>query len=148
MWTSFWTYRRDVNPFYSCERHSELTEEMYIPLVHVNVILSWQKRCTSLLFMWTSFWTYRRDVHPFCSCERHSELTEEMFIPFVHVNVILNLQKRCTSLWDRYQRKTLFVIDVSINWATDRNWQTKLLDTWKVTQINLLGLESFEGSQL
>ena len=26
--------------FGSCERHSELTEEMYIPLVHVNVILN------------------------------------------------------------------------------------------------------------
>ena len=35
--------------FGSCERHSELTEEMYIPLVHVNVILNLQKRCTSLL---------------------------------------------------------------------------------------------------
>ena len=99
MWTSFQTDRRDVHPFGSCERHSKLTEEMYIPLVHVNVILNWQKRCTSLWFMWTSFWTDRRDVHPFGSCERHSKLTEEMYIPLVHVNVILNWQKRCTSLW-------------------------------------------------
>ena len=103
------TYRRDVHPFGSCERHSlhVLTEEMYIPLVHVNVIpyMYLQKRCTSLWFMSTSFptCTYRRDVHPFGSCQRHSlhVLTEEMYIPLVHVNVIpyMYLQKRCTSLW-------------------------------------------------
>ena len=43
-----------VTPLYvigSCERRSELTEEMYIPLVHVNVVPSLQKRCTSLWFM-------------------------------------------------------------------------------------------------
>ena len=45
----------------------------------------------------------------------------------VHVDVILNLQARCTSLRDQYQRKALFVVGVSINWATDRSWQTKLL---------------------
>ena len=48
--------------------------------------------------------------------EHHSELTEEI-----------------TSLSGRYQRKTLFVVGVSINWVTKRNWQTKVLDTWKVT---------------
>ena len=59
---------------------------------------------------------------------------------FVNVNVILNFKRDtvCASLWNRYQRKTLFVIDVSINWTTVRRWQTKLLDTWKVTQIHLL----------
>ena len=41
--------------FGSCECHSKLTEEMYIPLVLVDVILDLQKRCTSLWFMWTSF---------------------------------------------------------------------------------------------
>ena len=55
----------------------------------------------------------------------------------VHVNVIANLQKRCTSLRDRYQRKTLLVVDVSVIWPTNRNWQTKVLDTWKVTQLDL-----------
>ena len=35
----------------SCERPSQLTEEMYIPLVHVNVLLNLQKRCKSLWFM-------------------------------------------------------------------------------------------------
>ena len=24
-----------------------------------------------------------------------------------------------------------------VKWATDRNWHTKLLDTWKVTQLNV-----------
>ena len=33
--------------------------------------------------------------------------------------------------------KTVFVVDVSINWATNRNWLTKVLDTWEVTQLNL-----------
>ena len=44
------------------------------------------------------------------------------------MNVILNLQKRCTSLWERYQWKTLFVVDVSVDWASRR----KLTDqnTW------------------
>ena len=31
----------------------------------------------------------------------------------------------------------LFVIDVSFNWATNRNWQTKIVDTWKISQLNL-----------
>ena len=58
------------------------------------------------------------------------------------MNVILNLQKRCTSLCDRYQRKTLLAYDVSLNWATYRDWQIKALDTWKVTQLNLLPQKS------
>ena len=60
----------------------------------------------------------------------------------VHVNVILNLQKRCTSLGDRYQRKTVFVVDVSINWESNRNGKIKLLDTWEVAQLNLPRQES------
>ena len=44
-----------------------------------------------------------------------------MFV--VHVDVILNLQNRCnTSLGDRHQRKTLFVVDVSVHWATTISW--------------------------
>ena len=27
----------------------------------------------------------------------------------------------------------LFVTDVSINWPSNRNWQAKVLDAWKVT---------------
>ena len=57
-------------------------------------------------------------------------------------NVILNLQSRCTAFWDRYQRKTVFVVDVFANWVTNRKWQTTLLDTWKVPQLNLPRQES------
>ena len=34
------------------------------------------------------------------------------------------------------------IVDVPINWATKANWYTKLLDTWKVTRLNLLNQES------
>ena len=40
------------------------------------------------------------------------------------------------------RREILFVVDVAINWATNRNWQTKVLDTRKVTQLTLLRQES------
>ena len=63
------------------------------------------------------------------------------------MNVILNLKKRCRSLWNRYQRKTLFVVDVSIDWATGRRWQTKLVDICKVTQIHWLCQESVTAKQ-
>ena len=108
---------------------------MYIPLVHVNVILNLLEEM-HIPLVHVNVMTYRRDVHPFGSCERHlfteemhiplvhvnviPELTEEIHIPLVHVNVILHLQKRCTSLGDRYQRRTLFLVDVSINWEMDR----------------------------
>ena len=62
----------------------------------------------------------------------------------VHVNVVINLQ-RCTSLWDPYQREALFVSEVSINWATGTNWQTKLLHAWKVAQLKLLRQGSVHG---
>ena len=31
-----------------------------------------------------------------------------------------------------------FVVDVSINWATGKKWQTEVLDAWKVTHLNIL----------
>ena len=31
---------------------------------------------------------------------------------------------------------TLFVVDVYVNWRSYRNWQTKVLDSWKATQLN------------
>ena len=34
------------------------------------------------------------------------------------------------------------VVDVYLNWATNRNWQTKVLDTRTVTQLNLPRQES------
>ena len=36
----------------------------------------------------------------------------------------------------------LFVLDVSINWLSNRNWQTKILDSWKATQLDLLRQKS------
>ena len=36
-----------------------------------------------------------------------------------------------------YQRKVLFVVDVSVQWTAHRHWQTKLLEPWKVIQLNL-----------
>ena len=45
-------------------------------------------------------------LYVFGSRERHSNLTEEMHIPLRPL-----------------PRKTVFVVDVSIRWAIDRNWQ-------------------------
>ena len=36
-----------------------------------------------------------------------------------------------------FQKKALFIGDVSVNWATVRRRQVKLLDTWQVAQVNL-----------
>ena len=36
----------------------------------------------------------------------------------------------------------LFVVGVSTNWPSKGNGQTKLLDSWKVTQLNLLRQKS------
>ena len=44
--------------------------------------------------------------------------------------------------WGLYQREQLFFFDIPINWATNRDWQTKVLDTGKVTLLNLLRQES------
>ena len=46
----------------------------------------------------------------------------------------------------RSQKKTLFTGDASINWATGRRWQAKLLDNWQVTQIQLPRQESVKIS--
>ena len=54
------------------------------------------------------------------SCERHSELTEERHI------LLRPIPK----------------VDSLDNWATDRNRQSKLLGTWKVTQPNSLRQKS------
>ena len=66
-----------------------------------------------------------------------SQSWEELFSKyFVNVNVILKLKKEMCIPWTSYQRKTLFLVDISVDWAAGRRWQTKLLDTWKVTQIH------------
>ena len=72
------------------------------------------------------------------------QLTFPFLIPMpamglIHVNVVLNLKIQIyTSLIDRYQRETLFIVDMSINWVTDRNWQTRVFDPLKVTQLNFV----------
>ena len=63
-------------------------------------------------------------LYGFGSGGLHSKLTKEM-----HITLRSMLMK------------TLFVIDVSINWAIERNWQTKILDSWKVSQLNVLTQE-------
>ena len=50
-------------------------------------------------------------------CEPHSELTEENVNPF----------KTDT-------KGRVFVVDASINWPSNRNWQAKVLESFKVSQ--------------
>ena len=64
-------------------------------------------------------------LYVFGSCERHSKLTEEIYIPLGPV------PKEDT-------------LDMSINWASNRNCQIKVLDTWKVTRATLLCQESIK----
>ena len=61
-------------------------------------------------------------------------VTLATLLPFlVHESVILDLQKWWTSLRDRYQRKTLFLVGVSINWWVSRNWQ--ILPRWRFYKL-------------
>ena len=57
--------------------------------------------------------------------KHHSNFKYEMYIPL-----------------KRFQKKTLFTSDVSVNWTTVRRWEAKLLDTWQVTQVHLPRQES------
>ena len=41
----------------------------------------------------------------------------------------------------------LYVVDISIDWPSDRNEQTKVLDSWKATQLNLLRQKSVKLSK-
>ena len=63
-------------------------------------------------------------VYVLGSCECHPELTEEMSIP------LRPISNGGSS---------------SINWPSNRNWQTKVLDSWKVTQLLLLRKESVKS---
>ena len=54
----------------------------------------------------------------------------------VHVRTILNNREVCSPL--RTMPKGDTFCCRLYNWATNRNWQTKLLDRRKVTQLNLL----------
>ena len=48
--------------------------------------------------------------------------------------------------WRPHQREALIAV-VCINWATNRIWQTKLLDRRKVTQLNYLRQESVKSAE-
>ena len=80
----------------------------------------------SLLTITEIFWLIiGTSFYAFGSYERHFKLTEEMYIPLRPI-----------------PRKTPFMVDVSINFAININWPTKVLDTRKVTLLNRLRQES------
>ena len=123
--------------FGSSERHFEFTEEMH----HRRDVS--QKRCI------TEEMRHRRDVsQKRCVTEEmchRRDVSQKRYIAEEMYHRRDVSQKRCTSLGDRYERETLFVVDVSIDWVTNRNWHTKVLDTWKVIQLDLLRQKSVEN---
>ena len=75
-------------------------------------------------------------LYIFGSCVLHSKPTRDVR-PFG--------TNGCTSIWGQYQREAFFVV-VCIHWTTNRNWQSKLLDGRKVTQLILLCQESVSAT--
>ena len=144
-----------LHVFGSRERHSEPTQTFF----HVFGLCECHSEPTqTFLHVFGSCECHSEPtqtlLHVFGPCECHSEPTQTLIhvlvhvnvilnlhklfsTCLVHVNVILNLHKRCASLPDRYQRQTVSV-DVCINRATNRNWQTKLFDGRKGIQVNVL----------
>ena len=60
----------------------------------------------------------------------------ELFSTFlVHVNDIPNLS-RYVHLPETDTKRRLFVFDVSVNWPSNRHWQTTVLDWWRAAQMN------------
>ena len=59
------------------------------------------------------------------SCERHAEPYRRDVHPF-----------------ETDTKGRLFVVDVTIDWPNNRNGQTRVLDSWKVTLLNLHRRES------
>ena len=49
---------------------------------------------------------------------------------------VVNLQKIMGISLKPIPKETLFVVDVPINWASNRKCQTKVLDTGKVTHLD------------
>ena len=118
------TYRRDVNPFDS---------DTF--LVREHVIPNLQKRCQS-------FW----ERYVFGSWACHPKLTEEISIllraiRFWFRSMSSRTYRRNVNPFDSDNKGRLFVVDVSINWPSNRNWQTKVLDSCKARQLNLLTSE-------
>ena len=76
---------------------------------------------------------------------RRTLLQTELFSKyFVNVNVILNLEMHIPL--KPTPKEDIFVDDVSIDWVTYGRWQTKLLDTGKVTRIHLPSQESVNST--
>ena len=46
--------------------------------------------------------------------------------------------RRDVSPFETVTKGRLFVVDVSINWPSNRKWQTKVPDLWKSSQLNSL----------
>ena len=53
--------------------------------------------------------------------------------------------RRDVNLFETDAKGRLFGVDVSINWPSNRSWKAKGLDSWKVTQLNLLRQESVKS---
>ena len=129
MWTSFWTYRTKQMPLrpipreeqwrnsyviWSCERHSELTEQSKClwdryqgksneetPMLygHVNVILNLQNKANAF------------------ETDTKGRAMKELFtMLYGHVNIILNLQNKANA-FDTDTKGRFFVADVSIRLA-------------------------------
>ena len=47
------------------------------------------------------------------------------------------IYRRDVNPFETDTKRKLFVTDVFISWPMNRHWQTKVLDSWKVTQLNL-----------
>ena len=61
-----------------------------------------------------------------------------LFLRFWFMLTTFRTYKRDVNPFETDTEGRLFVVDVSINWLTNRNWQTKVPDSWKVTQMILL----------
>ena len=81
-------------------------------------------RLNSFLTITGTFSVMIGNLYVLGSCERHSKPTKEMCMFFGPTSKGDTL---CCRL---------------CNWATNRNWETKLLDTGKTTQLNLFLHES------
>ena len=95
-------------------------------VIRTNVVVSWllnvqqihklTNLLNSFLTVTGKFPVMRLNLrNVFGACDHNSELTEEMYIPLRPI-----------------QRKTRVVVDVSVNWAAGRTWQTKVADRRQV----------------
>ena len=78
-------------------------------------------------FMYMSFRTYRADVN---------DGTSSLRIWFMYMS--FTTYRRDVHPFETDTKGRLFGVDVSVNWLSHRDWQTKVLDSWKATQLTLL----------